>query len=142
MKNSKVRTKPRLVSCKLNRKLSSNFVSIAGSGAPSISSNSDKSETESSDVVTYQISRLTVTQDNTLLQYAHIDVDEGILLTPFKRQSFGQLEGLLMDNFLNAVRIMHCNFRSYSSQRTGGGKNHKWSSKSLAATKEQVSYIF
>lgn len=127
-------------------------VRSGGSAAASssvLSTTSTRSGIEdcSTDVVTYQVSRLTVAAENTLLHYLHLDVGEGVFLAPLKVSS-GQLQSSLLDNFRAAAQIIHSTFQmalrhreSLRSSSTPGdttGISRAWINKSLVAVKEQA----
>ena len=60
--------------------------------------------------MTYQVSQLTLSPENTLLHYVHLEVGEGVFLAPL-RDTEGQLQGQLMVNFKAACQIIHSTFQ-------------------------------
>ena len=96
------------------------------------------------EIVTYNISNLTISLHNTLIYYMHLDHGDGVILAPLCKDSPGQLRKILIDNFKNAVQLIHSTLQCCSTQRsnlrsTSSGKEHNpWISKSLVAVKEQV----
>ena len=128
----------------------------SGSGAISTtfsSSSFTSTGTKSEEVVTYNISNLTLSLHNTLIYYVHLDQGDGVIITPhLKDSSTGQLRKILIENFKNSVQIIHATLQCCTSHRenlrkssntasttTAGQENHNpWINKSLVTVKEQV----
>ena len=126
----------------------------SGSGA-AISTTFSSSSVASSggkidEIVTYNISNLTISMHNTLINYLHLDQGNGVILAPHQHtDSTGQLRKILIDNFKNAVQIIHATLRCCTTHRmnvrssSSGLENNPWINKSLVAVKEQVgSYYY
>ena len=121
----------------------------SGSGA-AISTTFSSSSVASSggkidEIVTYNISNLTISMHNTLINYLHLDQGNGVILAPHQHtDSTGQLRKILIDNFKNAVQIIHATLRCCTTHRmnvrssSSGSENNPWINKSLVAVKEQV----
>ena len=123
----------------------------SGSGAISTtfsSSSFTSTGTKSEEVVTYNISNLTLSLHNTLIYYVHLDQGDGVILTPhLKDSSTGQLRKILIENFKNSVQIIHATLQCCTSHRenmrnasssSGGQETNPWINKSLVPVKEQV----
>ena len=119
----------------------------SGSGALSTtysSSSYTSGGAKADEIVTYNISNLTISLHNTLIYYMHLDHGDGVILAPQCKDSPGQLRKILIDNFKNAVQIIHSTLQCCSTQRsnlrstTSGQEHNPWISKSLVAVKEQV----
>ena len=67
--------------------------------------------------VTYQVSQLTLSPENTLFHYVHLEVGEGIFLAPLKGSpgdpaaESGSLQSELLGNFRAACQIIHSTFQ-------------------------------
>ena len=125
----------------------------SGSGAVSTtfsSSSFTSTGTKSDEVVTYNISNLTLSLHNTLIYYVHLDQGDGVILTPHLKDSTksGQLRKILIENFKNSVQIIHAtlqcctshreNMRKSSSASVGQENDSPWINKALVPVKEQV----
>jgi len=119
--------------------------SIRSSASASLSSVSTESD-QREDLVTYHVSKLTLSVDNTLIYFLHLKVGEGVFIGPSKQDSGNvlHLQRLLFDNFRSAVELIHGIFelsagnqrRANSVSTTTDNGNGKWTSKSLVAIKE------
>ena len=81
--------------------------------APSAASSSNLSleseaETSTEDLITYNVSRLTISQDCSLIHFLHLNTGEGIFLAPktLKAGDF-QMQSILLENFRAAVEMLH-----------------------------------
>ncbi len=105
---------------------------------------------EEGDLVTYQVTKLSVSLDNTLIHYMHLDIGEGVFLAPLKNPATGQLMTSVLENFRAAAQIIHSTFqmglRNRESARSAdaqeGHSRAQWVNKSLIAVKEQVRITF
>ncbi len=102
--------------------------------------------------VTYQVSQLTMSPENTLFHYLHFDHGEAVFIAPLKnKDSTSQTPSLheeLLDNFRAACQLIHSTFQSANEAReavarqalqsSDGASYSNWMSKSgLAAVREQ-----
>ena len=119
--------------------------SIRSSASASLSSVSTESERE--DLVTYHISKLEISLDNSLIYFFNLHHGDGVFIAPTKQDSGGvyHLQRLLFENFRNSVELIHGLLELSKIQRTNlsasGEERSKWTSKSLVAVKEHVSLI-
>lgn len=65
-------------------------------------------ESETEDLITYNVSRLTVSPECSLIHFLHLNTGDGIFLAPktLKAGDF-QMQSILLENFRAAVEIMH-----------------------------------
>ena len=104
-------------------------------------------EVQEEEVVTYQVSQLSISPDNTIFHFLHLDVGEGVFLAPLSPPS-GPYHNAVLDNFRSACQIIHSSFQMtirskdlVKSREAGQGLNQvnqrPWLNKSLVAVKEQ-----
>lgn len=99
---------------------------------------------EEEDIVHYQVSQLSVSPDNTIFHFLHLDVGEGVFLAPLVAPS-GSFHGQVLDNFRSACQIIHTTFQmTIRSKDLVKGREagqtppqRPWLNKSLVAVKEQ-----
>ena len=98
-------------------------------------------------MVTYQVSQLSISPDNTIFHFLHLDVGEGVFLAPLSPPG-GPYHNAVLDNFRSACQIIHSSFQMtirskdlVKSREAGQGLNQvsqrPWLNKSLVAVKEQ-----
>ena len=58
------------------------------------------------DILEYKVSQLSVSPENTILQYLHLEVGEGVYLSPVSVPS-GPLTTQILNNFRAAAQIIH-----------------------------------
>ena len=129
------------------------------------SSNSNKAsdmiEEDSAEFVTYRISQLSVSFETTIFHYCHLNIGQGVYLSPLKTscdnfikgnapgRGEGPLHQQFLANFQSACQIIHSTFklsqknRDNSSPTNASQDNHRsnaktWANKALVAVKEQV----
>ena len=109
-------------------------------------SKDDGSEEE--EFVTYHVSQLTLSPENTLFHYIHLDVGEGIFLAPLNTndrnvRASSHLHEELLDSFRNACLTIHSTFqmslKAREMMRNTPQQQQKevWLNKSLPGVKEQ-----
>jgi len=86
------------------------------------------------------VSQLSISQNNVIFHYLHLDVGDGVFLAPLDPAS-SPLHSEVVGQFRAACHIIHNSFemamRGREAMRVGGiGKT--WSNKNLVAVKEQV----
>ena len=59
------------------------------------------------DILHYRISQLSVSPENTVLHYLHLDVGEGVYLAPTTGAPPGPAHAQILDNFRAACQIIH-----------------------------------
>ena len=65
------------------------------------------------DILTYRIHQLSVSPENTILHYLHLDVGEGVYLAPFSdpaprgASGEGSFHAQIIENFRAAAQIIH-----------------------------------
>ena len=118
----------------------------SGGGVPISGPPRDEEE-----LVTYRISQLTTGSENVLLHHLHLDVGEGVYLSPANGPPHERpfLEEFV-DNFRASAQIIHSTFQMSLRHRdnfrasinTSTSANTKpWTNKTLVAIKEQVPYL-
>ena len=82
--------------------------SLRGGSSISASGSSLSLESETEDLITYNVSRLTVSPECSLIHFLHLNTGDGIFLAPktLKAGDF-QTQSILLENFRAAVEIMH-----------------------------------
>lgn len=98
-------------------------------------------DAEADDLVTYHVSKLSISLDNTLIYFLNLQEGQGVFLAPTSKQESGNslhLNRQLFDNFRSGVELIHGILKLSSSQRQNAEEMGKWSNKSLAALKEHV----
>ena len=105
------------------------FLSMRSSlSAPSAASSSNLSldsevETSTEDLITYNVSRLTISQDCSLIHFLHLNTGDGLFLAPktLKAGDF-QMQSILLENFRAAVEMMHAILQQVKPSIVGGFK--------------------
>ena len=106
------------------------ILSIPGSSlsAPSAASSSLSLESDvaaageaNEDLITYNVSRLTVSPDCSLIHFLHLNTGEGVFLAPktLKAGDF-QMQSILLENFRAAVEMMHAILHQVKPPAVGG----------------------
>jgi hypothetical protein len=93
--------------------------------------------------VAYKVSQLSLSQENMIFHFLHLDIGEGIFLAPLS-PAVSQLHVEVLSQFRAACHIIHANFQMaiYSREALkAGGMAKTWVNKNLVAIKEQVSHI-
>ena len=80
-------------------------------------------DSETEDLITYNVSRLTVSPECSLIHFLHLNSGEGIFLAPktLKAGDF-QMQSVLLENFRAAVEILHAVLSQSESQALGSIK--------------------
>ena len=96
----------------------------------------------SEEYVTYQVSQLTVSPENTLFHYVHLEVADGIYLSTLNgKRNDDSLHPELLDSFRSACQIIHQTFetslRSREAFKAPTSESRPWTNRSLVAVKEQ-----
>ena len=123
---------------------------------------SDVIEEDNAEFVTYRISQLSVSFETTIFHYCHLNIGQGVYLSPLKASCDnamgnhipGKREGPLhqqfMANFQSACQIIHSTFKvsqrsretSRPTNQASGDPNRSnlrpWRNKTLVGIKEQV----
>jgi hypothetical protein len=71
-----------------------------------------RSPSGAAEYVTYQVSQLSISPENTIFHYVDLDGSEGVILSPLSPPT-SVLHTELLDNFRAACQIMHANFESF-----------------------------
>ena len=97
-------------------------------------------DNDEEDVVTYQVSQLSISPSNTIFHFLHLDVGEGVFLAPL-RPPPGKYHTSVLENFRAACQIIHSSFqmtiRSKDSVKSRQEVTRPWLNKSLVVVKEQ-----
>ena len=125
---------------------------------------SDVVEEDNAEFVTYRISQLSVSFETTIFHYCHLNIGQGVYLSPLKSscdsvigdhipgKRDGPLHQQFLANFQSACQIIHSTFKlSERSRETSHPNSHgfddpnrpsprPWRNKTLVAIKEQVNY--
>ena len=70
----------------------------------------DLGQGDEEDIVAYQVSQLSVSPENTIFHFLHLDVGEGVFLAPLVAPS-GPYHTQVLDNFRAACQIIHSSFQ-------------------------------
>ena len=115
----------------------------SGSNSGGTTSHNTSIEGNGSDVdqlVAYKVSQLSLSQNNVIFHYLHLDVGEGVFLAPLD-PSTSPLHSEVLNQFRAACHIIHANFEMALRSREAlriGGNSKTWNNKNLVAIKEQV----
>jgi len=113
------------------------------SGSTSGTSHTASVEGNSSDVdqlVAYKVSQLSMSQENMIFHYFHLDVGEGIFLAPLAPAS-SPLHSEVLAQFRISCHLIHSTFQMAINSRESlrqGTSNKTWVNRNLVAIKEQV----
>jgi len=95
------------------------------------------------EVTTYQVSQLSISPDNTIFHFLHLDVGEGVFLAPLSPPG-GRYHNSVLENFRAACQIIHSSFQMtirgkdlVKTQGQGQAPQRPWLNKSLVAVREQ-----
>jgi len=94
-------------------------------------------------LVAYKVSQLSMSQNNVIFHYLHLDVGDGVFLAPLDPAST-PLHSEVLGQFRAACHIIHANFEMALKGREalrGGGTSKTWNNKNMVAVKEQVGRI-
>ncbi|TRY75063.1 hypothetical protein TCAL_00628 [Tigriopus californicus] len=95
----------------------------------------------SDEFVRYQVSQLTLSPENTLFHYIHLEVGQGVYLAPLSPPK-SPLHSALIENFRATCQIIHSTFqvslKSREMVRTLKTSPKPWLNRSLVAVKEQA----
>ena len=76
--------------------------------------------------MTYKVSQLSISPENTVFHYVHLDLDgEGVFLAPLSPPDT-PLHSQLLHNFRAACQIMHANFESRARLQSLASGNSKF----------------
>jgi len=102
---------------------------------------------EEEELVTYRISQLTTGTENVLLHHVHLDIGDGVFLSPIQSQTDKPLHQEFVENFRASAQIIHSTFQMSIRHRDNfrasfNSANHSqpmpWTNKTLVAIKEQA----
>jgi len=93
------------------------------------------------EVLAYTVSQLSISPENTIFHFLHLDVGEGVFLAPLVPPS-GPYHTQVLDNFRAACQIIHSSFQMTIRSKElvkgrEGAAPRPWLNKSLVAVKEQ-----
>ena len=132
---------------------SARFAAVSGAGAfgggVPISGTRDDGDDE--ELVTYRISQLTTGSENVLLHHLHLDIGEGVYLSPVinpDRKDRPVLDEFV-DNFRASAQIIHSTFQmslghrdNFKFNSANNSQPKPWTNKTLVAVKEQVGILY
>jgi len=97
---------------------------------------------EEEEVLHYRVEQLSVSPENTVIHYLHLDVGQGVFIAPTLSTALGPAHTQIIDNFRAAAQIIHSGFEmsmrcAELMQAAEGHSAKPWFNKSLVGVREQ-----
>ncbi|XP_040583226.1 protein inturned [Lepeophtheirus salmonis] len=121
----------------------SSMSSITETSKRTLNNSNDEHEELEEEMITYRISQLSISKENTVFHFIHLDFGEGIFLSPLSTPS-GNLHKELLINIRASAQIIHSTFqmalRNGEMLKTSESRRitpSPWLNRPLVAVKEQ-----